>query len=236
MPVRTALESSTAGRGAQSVAAGALSDLGFLVRSDLPDRPGPARLLVALRARPVLTHYDPEAVSYWVSAAGAGRQAVLTRQTALPISATPFSWGEIRIVDRLQATNAYLTFGGSLWAADVEGVAIAVFESAVPLFRRGGHSQGWDDAAENVGAFFGRVRIAVDYVPGFEARLVEASPEARYCAFMSDLTDRYRAEATLRERHAGLWALMTREAGRLARMSAADVGAGRRLLDDIRSV
>ena len=51
-------------------AAPLLSDLGFLATSDLPDRPGPAYLLVALREAPTLHHYDPEVVEYWVSEAG----------------------------------------------------------------------------------------------------------------------------------------------------------------------
>lgn len=41
-------------------AAPLLADLGFLSSSDLPDRPGPAYLLVALRDAPTLRHYDPE--------------------------------------------------------------------------------------------------------------------------------------------------------------------------------
>ena len=45
-----------------------------------------------------------------------------------------------------------------------------------PILRRGGHSQGWDEAAVDLAAFFGRVMIAVDYVPGFEARMAEATP------------------------------------------------------------
>src|SRR5205085_58808 len=158
---------------------------GFLVRSDLPDRPGPAVLLVALRDEPAETHYDPERVSYWVTRDGVGRRAELTRRSPMPLVGEEFAWGEIRIADRFAVTNAYLTFGGRLSAAIVKDGAVAVFESPVPLLRRGGHSQGWDAAAEQVGAFFGRVRVAVDYAPGFEARFAGAGPEARYAAFVS---------------------------------------------------
>ena len=45
-----------------TVAAGLLANLGFLAGSDLPARPGPAYLLVALRPAPTLHHYDPERV------------------------------------------------------------------------------------------------------------------------------------------------------------------------------
>ena len=211
-----------------------LEQFGFLVRSDLPDRAGPAYLLVALREQPALTHYDPEIVEYWVSRDGLGRRERLTRQTPLPIDNRPFAWGEIRITDRLHVTNEYLTFGGQLSAGLVDGVVVAVFTSTVPLLRRGGHSQGWDEAAENVGAFFGRAKIAVDYVPGFEARLSALRPEARYCAFIADLADRYRAEARLRETEPKLWALVSAEERRLARAFPADMRDGRRLLEDMR--
>ncbi len=211
-----------------------LAQLGFLVRSDLPDRAGPAYLLVALREHPALTHYDPEAVEYWVTRDHVGRRQQLTRQTPLPIDEQPFSWGEIRIVDRLHVTNEYLTFGGSLSAGLVDGVEIAVFSSTVPLLRRGGHSQSWDEAAENVGAFFGRAKIAVDYVPGFEARFNELRPEARYGAFLADLVERYRAEPRLRETQPQLWSLVTTEVHRLERENPQDLRDGRSLLEAMR--
>ena len=56
-----------------------LADLGFLASSDLPDRPGPAYLLVALRSAPTLHHYDPERIDYWASVGGIGTQQTLTR-------------------------------------------------------------------------------------------------------------------------------------------------------------
>jgi hypothetical protein len=213
-----------------------LADLGFLVRSDLPDRAGPAYLLVALRDHPAMTHYDPEVVDYWVSRNGFGRREQLTRSTPLPIEDRLFSWGEIRIIDRLHITNEYLTFGGHLSAALVNGVTIAVFESTVPLLRRGGHSQGWDEAAENVGAFFGRAKIAVDYVPGFEARLAALRPEARYSAFVVDLAERYRSEPALRDAHPRLWSLLATEEHRIVRSYSDDVGEGRRLVAEMQLV
>ena len=43
------------------------------------------------------------------------------RGTPLPID-HPFSWGTIRIVDRLEVRNEYVTFGGRLSAARIDGV------------------------------------------------------------------------------------------------------------------
>jgi hypothetical protein len=197
-------------------AAGLLANLGFIACSDLPDRPGPAYLLVAFRPEPSLRHYDPECVEYWVTVDGRGGQRALTRETQLPVDGE-FSWGLIRIVDRLQVSNEYLTFGGHLAAASIEGTTVAVFTSPAPLLRRGGHSQGWDDGAESVGAFFGRLLVAVDYTKGFETQLAEAHPLARYSAFLSDIVGRYRTSAALRSGHPELWMLLDAQERNLRR-------------------
>jgi hypothetical protein len=191
-----------------------LAHLGFLASSDLPDRPGPAFLLVALREVPTLHHYDPEAIEYWVTEAGRGVPRSLTRSTPLPIRAD-FSWGLIRIVDRLHVTNEYLTFGGRLTADAVDGDVIVVCTSPAPLLRRGGHSQLWDQGAASLGAYFGRFLVAVDYAHGFEARAAQADPVTRYAAFVADAMARYRSSPQLRENQPELWTLLQAEERRL---------------------
>jgi hypothetical protein len=220
-PVLTNLEPASA--------APLLADLGFLSSSDLPDRPGPAYLLVALREAPTLRHYDPELVEYWVTSSGRGTRRILTRDMPLPIE-TEFSWGLIRIVDRLHVTNEYLTFGGRLTVDTVDGVVIAVFVSPAPLLRRGGHSQGWDQGAESLGAFFGRFLLAVDYKRGFETRAGEADAVTRYAAFVADSMARYRGSAVLRGQHADLWNLLQAEERRLRSMHPVEWAAGELLL------
>lgn len=197
-------------------AARRLAAWGFLAEPDLPNRPGPAYLLVALRERPTLRHYDPEAVEYWVSAGGRGSPRSLVYASRMPLEAD-FSWGMIRIVDRLSVSNEYLTFGGHLSAASIDGVTVAVFSSPAPLLRRGGHSQGIDQGALELGAFFARLLLAVDYTPGFEALAAAADPLIRYAAFVVDLVSRYRASQTLRSVHADTWTLFDAEAHRLQR-------------------
>jgi hypothetical protein len=172
-------------------AAERLVDWGFLADPDLPDRPGPASLIVALRSSPTLRHYDPEVVEFWSTFNGRGSHQTITWQTPMPISAG-VAWGEIRILDRLGESNGYLGFGGQCDAAMLGDTMIVAITSSAPIFRRGGHSQGWDDGADAVGAFFGRLLVTVDYVPGFEARLAEASPLARYSAFVQDADGRHR--------------------------------------------
>ena len=76
--------------------------LGFLdVNGTTPQAAGGANLVVALRDRPTLTHFDPERVEHWVVADGRGRPAEITRATEAPLE-RPFSWGTIRVVDRLE--------------------------------------------------------------------------------------------------------------------------------------
>ena len=195
-------------------AASRLANLGFMSSSDLPDRPGPAYLLVALRASPTLRHFDPELVEYWASVGGRGTARHVTRHSTLPLD-DEFSWGRIRIVDRFGVTNEYLAFGGRLRVAVVEDAVVAVFCSPAPILRRGGHSQGWDEGAESLGAFFGRLLLAVDYSPGFESRAAVSSPVARYAAFVADLVSRYRAGTELRARQPILWTLIQAEERRL---------------------
>jgi hypothetical protein len=202
-----------------------LTDLGFLARPDLPDRPGPAYLLVALRDAPTLRHYDPEAVEYWISEGGRGVRQTLTRETRLPID-SEFSWGLIRIVDRLHVTNEYLTFGGRLTADAIDGVVIAVFTSPAPLLRRGGHSQGWDRGADNLGAYFARLMVPVDYAPGFERRVARADPISRYAAFLADAMARYRASSVLRAEQPELWSLLQAAERRLRTEHPVEWAAG----------
>lgn len=189
---------------------------GFLAHPDLPDQPGPAFLLVALRPVPTLQHYDPEAVDYWVTEGGRGQRRNLTHDAPMPRS-EDFAWGLIRLVDRLRVSNEYLTFGGHLDAASIDDVVIAAFASPAPLLRRGGHSQGLDPGADAVGAFFGRIMVAVDFKPGFEAMLAMADPLTRYAAFVRD------TEARRRRARATAW--LDDEVGRLMRREAARLPA-----------
>jgi hypothetical protein len=211
-------------------AAGLISDLGFLAGPDLPDRPGPAYLLVALREHPTLRHYDPERIDYWVSRKGRGVRGSITRATPMPLDGE-FSWGLIRLVDRLDVTNEYVTFGGHLSAAPVDTATIVVFSSPAPLLRRGGHSQVWDAGADELSAFFARLIAAIDLRPELERRVCDADPLVRYSAFLADVVGRYRASAVLRSSDSRVWALVRGEESRMRREHVEAWRAGRDLLD-----
>lgn len=207
-----------------------VSHWGFLAHPDLPDGPGPAFLLVALRPAPTLQHYDPEAVDYWVTAAGRGERRTLTHDAVMPRS-EDFSWGLIRLVDRLGVSNEYVTFGGRLDAASVDDVVVAAFASPAPILRRGGHSQGVDPGTDAVGAFFGRMMVAVDFKPGFEAIFGAADPLTRYAAFVHDAEARRRGASPAARVDDELGGMIRTEAARLRASHGPAWEAGGVLLD-----
>jgi hypothetical protein len=213
-------------------AARRLAPWGFLADPDLPDRPGPASLIVALREQPTLRHYDPEVVEFWSTENGRGAHESITRTTRMPFVAG-VSWGEIRIVDRLGVANRYVGFGGRCDADRVDDAVIVAITSSAPLLRRGGHSQGWDDGADAIGAFFGKLLVTVDYIPGFEKRLAAATPLARYAAFIAD-ADRRTRTMTISTLDARPFAATVRsEAGRLRGDHPDAWKAGLGLLQDV---
>ncbi|HEY6057401.1 MAG TPA: hypothetical protein VIV06_05175 [Candidatus Limnocylindrales bacterium] len=159
-------------------------------------------LVIALRERPTLAHFDPEEVSHWVIEGGRGRLVRIDRSVKhLPIEGR-FAWGRISIADRLGMANQFLSFGGSVRAAALDpSTLVVVFSSPVPIQRWAGHSQGTDPLTEPIGAFFGRMMIPIDFDPGAEARIGAASPEVLYAAFVQDLVARLARSAQIRDAH-----------------------------------
>lgn len=217
-------------------AAELLTNWGFLADPDLPDRPGPAYLLVAIRAEPTLRHYDPELAEYWITGdRGYGVRETITYASRLPREAR-FSWGRISVIDRKGVANRYLSFGGTLHAERIGGEVMCVFESPAPLLRRGGHSQGWDTGAHSVGGFFGRFRAAAGYEHEFEELAAGTDPVTRYAAFVSEFVARYRTSEYLREHYPKLWTLMLAEEKRLQAQHPAEWASGIDLLQATRQV
>lgn len=216
-----------------ATAAGLLEHWGFIAHADLPDASGPSYLMVAIRPRPTLAHYDPEQLDYWITDGGRGIPTSLTRLSRLPVDAST-TWGMIRVVDRLGVTNEWLSFGGQL-AAEVidaaDGAIVAVFTSSAPLLRQGGHSQGWDDGASSVAAFFAKVRAAAGYDRRFEALEAAADPLARYSCFVADFARRYRHSEMLRNLDPGLWRLIGHEEHRVREQHPVEWATGTRLLE-----
>jgi hypothetical protein len=212
-------------------AAEQISDWGFLAD---PGQPGPGYLLLALRRHPTLAHFDPEDVEFWVTEDGRGVRMTIDHTSMMPFE-REVSWGLIRITDRLRVSNEYLTFGGSV-SADREGeTTVAVFVSPAPLLRRGGHSQGWDVGAANLGAFFARLTVAAGNRK-VEAKVAAVGPMTRYAAFVADAINRGRASTMLRDLDPATWRLLVAEERRIRDRYPAAWSAGVTLLLDIGAV
>ncbi len=174
--------------------------LGFtLVDGDRPGLSGQSRLVVALRDRPTLRHFDPEVIRSWVAVDGRGRSLEIDRRNRA--GSRPFLWGHLHVMDRLGIENRFLSFGGRVEIEDPDpSERLVTFCSPGPIVRWGGHSQGSDDLAGEIGAFFGRLIIPVEDRPGAEARLAGEPPEHLYAAFLVDARCRRRSAAGARPR------------------------------------
>ncbi|MBP1704630.1 MAG: hypothetical protein H6Q36_369 [Chloroflexi bacterium] len=172
-------------------AASRVERLGFaLVNGSAPGRPGGANLVVALRSAPTLAHFDPELIQHWETAAGRGRPIELTRASHLPLL-RPYAWGPIRIVDRLNEFNSFLSWGGTLRVEAVNPAeTLAVFASPAPIVRWAGHSQVADSLAGEVGAFFAEIKVPIDFEPGAESAIAAASPVTLYAMMLRRLVRR----------------------------------------------
>ncbi|MGA2513737.1 MAG: hypothetical protein ABSG37_08975 [Candidatus Limnocylindrales bacterium] len=200
-----------------------LAGLGFeLVTADSINGDGRGHLLVALRAEPTLRHFDAESIDYWITDGARGRASRLDRETRLPV-ASAFAWGRIALTDRLGVKNEFLSFGGELRAGAVaDGTTLVDFSSDAPILRWSGHSQTADPLAAGVGAFFARIRIPIDFVPGAEALVSRAAPRVLYCAFIQYSRERLAGARTLSEANRRLADWTARESGRMETSASDD--------------
>jgi hypothetical protein len=180
-------------------AAELVAELGFRLLGDGSGDGGngssqAGHLIVAMRDRPTLRHFDPEAITYY------GPEA----DGAAPITIRPLRpgardhevvlWGHVHVIDRLPVENRFLTFGGDLRVAGLpDGLTVAVIRSPAPIVRWGGHSQGTDSLAGAIGAFFGRLIVPVDFVPGAASRIDAVAPHVLFTAFLCDAAERVHA-------------------------------------------
>ncbi len=172
-------------------AAALLANLGFRL---VPGPDDAWHLLVALRERPSFEHFDPELLRYYTLRSEHSADVISVDRRALARPGTPLSrglpsalWGHVHVVDRIPVENRFLTFGGPVRLAVVDAtLTIADLGSVAPIVRWGGHSQGTDELAQAIGAFFGRLIVPVNFAPGAAARIDAVSPAVLYRAFLAD--------------------------------------------------
>lgn len=193
-----------------------LAHLGFVLRDGLllGTTPGP-RLIVAFRETPTLEHFDPEEATFWEAHDGRGRLAVIDRETAP--RARPYAWGPIEVTDRIPVSNQFQGFGGTLLVeACDEHQTFAAFVSRAPIVRWAGHSQGVDPLADEIGSFFARLMVPIDFQEGAEARIAGTDPETLYATFLQHSAVRLRQGGRLRETFPTLARFVDHERRRLA--------------------
>jgi hypothetical protein len=177
-------------------AAALVAELGFrLVQSDrMAD--DASHLLVALRGEPTLEHFDPESIAYYAPSDAVASLVTLDRAALRDHGdglARRVLWGHVHVFDRVPVENRFLTFGGHLRIAQVDAsLAVIDLWSPAPIVRWGGHSQATDTLAAAIGAFFGRLMVAVDFVPGAAERVDAVLPEVLYHAFLIEASARSR--------------------------------------------
>jgi hypothetical protein len=89
------------------------------------------------------------------------------------------------------------------------------FESPAPIQRWSGHSLGLDLLTPEMGAFFGRLMIPIDFEPGAEARILAAPPLVLYAAFLQDVHAREHRSREFREADRNLSTFVEHEVHRL---------------------
>jgi len=176
-------------------AARLMGDLGFMTFWTLSGAGQPVWCLAAvIRDAPTFEHFDPERATFWSASDGRGEVMTVDRATRLPI-AQPYSWGAIRLVDRLGARNSFVSFGGTLDADRIGADArLLIFSSHAPILRMRSHSQQPDRGADEIIAFFGRM---VPHLWAAEAAEIVTAPrpEVLYLAFLLNACRRWRSAA-----------------------------------------
>jgi hypothetical protein len=204
-----------------------LANLGFLLVPGAPLDHGPSYLLIALRPRPTLAHFDPERIECWAVERGNAANAVL--EWPLAPGSSAFSWGTIRIVDRLRAENRFISFGGTLTVSRDLDVHAALFRSDAPILALGGHSGSADPIAVHVAAFLARLRGAAGYDSPAKRAADELTPIGLYAAFLSKALEVYEGEQSVKTVSPRLISVFRSELHRLGRDYCAETVAGREL-------
>ena len=187
--------------------------------------------MAMVRDVPTRRHFDPETVSYWVMENGHGQTEFVDRDAPTPISRA-FSWGRIRVVDRLGMRNSFVTFGGWLSGERVgRDALLLIFHSPAPILRLPGHSQHRDRLSDDVLSFFGRLVPRMWSDPRHERLVGSLPPEALYAAFLIHEARRVNGSIRLREAFAEDVHSLADELDRMVRCRPDAITAGRELLE-----
>ena len=177
-------------------AAALVGELGFRLVGDGSTGVTPGHLVVGLRSQPTMRHFDPESISFYGPDPGGAALVTVGRVPPGVRRSRVAEWGHVHVVDRIPVENRFLTFGGELRLAGLDGgLTVAHLRSPVPIVRWGGHSQGTDSLAGAIGAFFGRLIVPVDFTAGAATRIDALPPHVLFTAFLHEAVERTHAAA-----------------------------------------
>ncbi len=204
-----------------------LTDLGFLQVPGPPLAHGAAYLLVALRPRPTLAHFDPERISVWAADSGVPRLVELTWPLARSMGS--YSWGTICVSDRTNATNSFVSFGGTFSTTRDGELHAALFRSEAPILALAGRSGPADPLATHVVAFLARLRGAAGYDSPVSSTAATLDPVSLYAAFLNHTLDTYSRPPAADTVSAHLVSLLRSERHRLETDNPEDAEIGAHL-------
>jgi hypothetical protein len=130
--------------------------------------------------------------------------------------------------------NRFLSFGGTLRFAQVgEGEIVAALQSPGPVVRWGGHSQGADPLVGQIGAFFARLMVPIDFEPEAESRVASTAPLVLYGAFLRQARSRLAAAGRRGGGDPRYEGWLLGESSRVAHVAPEALQQGQTLLEDL---
>lgn len=206
-----------------------LSDVGWLLVHGSPFDRGPAYLLVAIRPRPTRAHFDPERIEYWSAGtrAATAQPALLEWPVGVPPSA--YSWGTIKVIDRVAAVNRFVSFGGSLSGVRDGDLSAALFRSDAPILAVGGRGDPGDPLATSVLGFFARLAAACGTDQELARDVSVMEPRTIYTAYLVGALKLYSGDLADGTAPSRLHAVLRSELSLLGRDYAAAAAAGEAL-------
>jgi len=208
-----------------------LTNLGFLLVPGPPLDHGAAYLLVALRPRPTLAHFDPERIKFW----GYAADKCVPLELSWPIEefTTRYSWGSIRMSDRVKAQNTFVSFGGALTTSRDGDVHAALFRSEAPILSVAGRSEPSDPLAVQAAAFLARLRGLAGYDSPAHELAQSLTPMGLYAAFLWHVLENYGRPDADDWASPHVLSLLRAERRRLETDCPVPAAAGQRLADMI---
>ena len=201
-----------------------LTNVGYLLVRGSPFERGPAYLLVAIRPRPTRAHFDPERIEYWSAGPGAAQEATL--EWPIVVAPSTYSWGTIKIIDRVAAVNRFVSFGGSLSSARDGALSAALFRSDAPILAVSGRGEAGDPLAASVVGFFARLAAACGADSTLARDVSAMDPLTIYAAYLVRALELYASGPAAPTAPSRLLALLRSELCLLGRDSSTSASTG----------